>query len=294
MPIPPGYAGVILAILIWGSVSIFVRLADQPAPVIVLVRVMTAFLALMLYLRLRGQGIHLGNHRRLAVLSGIALCLTWLFFFKAVQTTTIGNAALTYFLSPVFAILWAYFLLDERLERRSLLALGVSGGGIGLILSGYELSLASADFVGILYCLAAALCYSLAVVMAKKLSAIDPVQLAAAQMAVAALIFLPVVAADPLHHPFTAVSSLAMLFMGLIHSALALVLYYGGLRQVKVQHASILAYMEPVSAPFYAFLIFHEVPSLLTLAGGCLIFVAGLLTVRSGRPATESRQGPPR
>lgn len=215
-------------------------------------------------------------------------------FFKAVQATTIGNAALTYFLSPVFAILWAYFLLGERLERRSLLALGVSGGGIGLILSGYELSLASADFVGILYCLAAALCYSLSVVMAKKLSTIDPVQLAAAQMAVAALIFLPVVAADHLHHPFTAVSALAMLFMGLIHSALALVLYYGGLRQVKVQHASILAYMEPVSAPFYAFLIFHEVPSLLTLAGGCLIFVAGLLTIRSGRPATESRQGPPR
>ena len=293
MPIPPGYPGVILAILIWGSVSIFVRLADQPAPVIVFARVVTAFLALTLYLRLRGQSIRLQGHWRLAVLSGITLCMTWLFFFKAVQATTIANASLTYFLAPVLSIIWAFFLLGERLEKRALAALGVSGAGICLILSGYEFSLASGDFVGILYCLAAALCYSLAVVMAKKLSTMDPVQLAAAQMAVAAVIFLPVVATDPLHHPFTAVSVLAMILMGLIHSALALALYYGGLRQVKVQHASILSYIEPVSAPFYAFLIFQEVPSLLTLAGGLLIFVASLLTVQSGRPAAESTCNPP-
>lgn len=279
MGFPPGYLRVILAILIWGSVSIFVRIADQPAPVIVFIRVFTAFIALSLYIWIRRQTFNLKGRYCFSLLSGIALSLTWLFFFKAVQTTTIGNAVLTYYMAPIFSIIWAYFFLGEKLEKRSLLALGVACSGIGLILSGYEFSLSGGDFLGIMYCLTAALFYSMVVVFAKRLTEIEPTHLVTIQMAVSSLIFLPAIASS--HPALSLTSTLSMVLLGLVHTALALALYFSGLRQIKVQHASILAYIEPVSAPIYAYLLFAEIPTPLTIAGGLLILVASCLTVRS-------------
>ncbi|SDF66124.1 DMT family transporter [Sporolituus thermophilus] len=58
-----------------------------------------------------------------------------------------------------------------------------------------------------------------------------------------------------------------MLLMGLVHSALALGLYFTGLKSVKVQHASILSYIDPVSALLYALLIFGERPTITTMPG---------------------------
>lgn len=288
MVFPPGYLQVILAMLIWGSVSTFVRIADQAAPVIVFVRVFTAFIALSLYLFLRGKTVSLKGHRFLSILSGIALSLIWLFFFKAVQSTTIGNAALTYYMAPVFSIIWASLFLGEKLEKRSILALGIACAGISLILSGYEFSLSSGDFLGILYCLTAALFYSMVVMIAKKLTEIEPTHLVTVQMAVSSLIFLPLIAAS--HPVFTLTSVLSMVILGLVHTALALALYFGGLRWVKVQHASILAYIEPVSAPIYAFLLFAERPTPLILTGSLLILIASFLTVRSGTPVPQKHE----
>lgn len=288
MVFPPGYLRVILAMLIWGSVSVFVRIADQPAPVIVFIRVFTAFIALSLYIRIRGQTVNLKGHYRLSLLSGIALSLTWLFFFKAVQTTIIGNAVLTYYMAPIFSIIWAYLFLGEKLEKQSLLALGVACAGIGLILSGYEFSLSGGDFLGIMYCLTAALFYSMVVVIAKKLTEIEPTHLITIQMAVSSLIFLPgIVSSHPL---FNLTSVLSMVLLGLVHTALALALYFGGLRRVKVQHASILAYIEPVSASIYAYLLFAEIPTPLTLTGGLLILIASFLTVRSDISAPQKHE----
>jgi drug/metabolite transporter (DMT)-like permease len=56
-----------------------------------------------------------------------------------------------------------------------------------------------------------------------------------------------------------------------------------------VQHAGIMGYLEPVSAPFYALVFLGQRPSLWTIAGGALIVAAGVLVVlyARGEPALE-------
>ena len=51
---------------------------------------------------------------------------------------------------------------------------------------------------------------------------------------------------------------------------------------IKVQHSSILGYLEPVSAPLYAFLLLGQAISVWTILGGALIVGAGLLVVLFG------------
>jgi RarD protein len=272
-----GYLYVLAAMLIWGSVGVFVRFADQPAATIVFVRVAVAFIALAVYMLVTRQPVSFGRNRGRVLLSGVVLALNWLFFFKAIQTTTIGNAVLTYYLSPVFSILWARLFLGEKLEVKVIWALALAASGVGLMLSNYEFSLQSSDFIGILFGLAGALFYSMVVVMAKSITDVSSASLVLAQMGVASLIFLPIAWANPTEVGIVSLGS--MFVMGLVHSALALGLYFAGLKKIKVQHASILSYVDPASALLYALIIFGEVPSMLTAIGGLCILAASYIVI---------------
>ncbi|RPI31722.1 MAG: EamA family transporter, partial [Actinomycetota bacterium] len=70
-------------------------------------------------------------------------------------------------------------------------------------------------------------------------------------------------------------------------------LYIEGVRRVRVEHASILGYLEPVSAPLYALVLLGEAPAATTLVGGALIVVAGLLIVRYGAADVAPEPGRP-
>lgn len=275
-----GYVQVIAAMLIWGSVGVFVRHAGQPADIIVFVRVASACAAIALYMAVTKKPFRFPRLRWL-VASGAAISLNWLFFFKSIQATTIGNAVFTYYLAPVFSIIWARLFIGEQLEKRAIKAMGLAALGLLLMLSGYEFSLTSSDTLGILYGLTGGLFYSIVVVLAKYLDDVPPLTLVLVQMAVSTLVFLPVVLqAKPV---FTLTGLAAMLTMGLLHSAFALGLYFTGLAKVKVQHASILSYIDPVSALLFAFLFLGEIPGFYTLAGGSLILLASMLIMRKPR-----------
>ena len=87
------------------------------------------------------------------------------------------------------------------------------------------------------------------------------------------------------------------LVLGVLCTAIPYVLYPEGLRRVRVEHASILGFLEPVSAPLYALLLLGEAPATATIAGGALIVVAGVLVVVFGAGETLAEPGheaPPR
>jgi DME family drug/metabolite transporter len=86
---------------------------------------------------------------------------------------------------------------------------------------------------------------------------------------------------------------IAAVVLGLFATALAYMLYIEGVRRVRVEHASILGYLEPVSAPLYAVVLLGEAPAATTLAGGALIVVAGLLIVRYGAADVAPELGRP-
>ena len=51
---------------------------------------------------------------------------------------------------------------------------------------------------------------------------------------------------------------LIVLVMGLVYTALCFSLFTDGLRFVRVEHAGILGYLEPVTAPLWALLLVGE------------------------------------
>ena len=74
---------------------------------------------------------------------------------------------------------------------------------------------------------------------------------------------------------------------GLVYTALCFSLFTDGIRFVRVEHAGILGYIEPVTSPLWAFLLIGEKPPWTTLAGGALIVAAGMLVIVFGKGEAE-------
>lgn len=288
-----GYVFVIAAMLIWGSVGLFGRWAgDQPATVIVYYRVLAAFAVLGLYLLMRG-GLRRtwqesGGQRLMVVVSGVVLALNWIFFFQAVQLTTVANAVLSYYMAPVLVTLMAPFLLRERLEGKTLLAVGLAF--VGTFVMNPMDQLQGDDLLGIGSGLLAALFYALVTITGKKVTGMDASSLVLWQTGVAAVVLTPYVFWQGMTVP-DATSLTAMVSIGVVHTALALTLYFIGLRRVKVQHVGVLGYLDPVSAILFAFLFLGEAPGLQTVVGGGMILVSSylILRVKEAVPLEEAK-----
>jgi RarD protein len=288
-----GYVFVVAAMLIWGSVGIFGRWAQQDATVIVFFRVLAAFVVLTLYQLLRGNlrqaWTQTKGQRGWLLFGGLVLALNWIFFFSAVQLTSVANAVLSYYLAPVIVTLLAPLLLQERLERRTLFAVALAF--LGTIVMNPLQDVSRHDLLGIGAGVTAAVFYALVTISGKKVSGVEATALTQWQTGVAVLVLTPYVLWQGLPVP-SAASLLVMCSIGVVHTALALTLYFLGLRRVKVQHVGVLGYLDPVSAILFAFLFLGEVPGLTTWIGGTLILVSSYLILRvkeAGRSLGEAQ-----
>ena len=103
------------------------------------------------------------------LLYGIINLLNNFFFFQAFLNTSISNAVLTHYTAPIFVALLAPYLLKERLEKITIIALIIAIIGLGII-SYQNLSLQSKDFIGIVFGTASGLMFALVIISIKYLS----------------------------------------------------------------------------------------------------------------------------
>jgi RarD protein len=298
-----GYLAVIASMLIWGSVGIFSRKAGQDPLITVTYRVLFGALALgalELWQRFAGRarpwavpaGRSKALHLGLLLFSGLALAANWLFFFKAVDATSLTNAVLSYYAAPVIVATTSPLLLRERLEGRTVWAIGLAAGGVFLMLYQPGQKLSGADVAGIGYGLTAAAFYAMVTITGRWLREVEPTRLVLVQTAVASAVLLPAALLSPglsarlLFIPPAALGLLAV--VGVVHTALALVLYFEGLQRVKVQHVGVLAYLDPVSAILFGLLFLGDQPTVWSLVGGALVLGGSALLLAPRRGAVRA------
>lgn len=130
-------AQIAVAMLIWGSVGVFGRLSGLSGLGVAFARVSLGALVLLPILKFRKKlGYTLGKlkERPLHLLAlGASLALNWAFLFTAFNYTTIANAVLVYYVSPVLAMLISWRFLGEGLDRRKIAGIGMAFAGLLLI-----------------------------------------------------------------------------------------------------------------------------------------------------------------
>ena len=99
------------------------------------------------------------------------------------------------------------------------------------------------------------------------------------------LIFYQTVISSLLTFPYTVILqhdinlfSIATVFIvTVMNTLLALYLWYDALTKISVSTASALSYLDPVFACIYAYIFLNQIPSIMTIAGGAMIIIGGVI-----------------
>ncbi|HEY6758842.1 MAG TPA: DMT family transporter [Baekduia sp.] len=197
--------------------------------------------------------------------------------------------------APLFiAILAIKVDPDERARGWGLV--GVLLGMVGVaLLFGVDLSGDTETLVGGLMIVGSGLCYAIAVLIAKRgFTGVPPVGVAASNLAISAVVWLPFALATlPTHSP-GANAVLSMLALGAGGTGLAFLLFYTSIAEVGPARASIVSYVAPAFSVVYGVALLGEDLTAGTI-GGLLLILTGSWLAASGRlPTRLNRSGPSR
>jgi len=219
----------------------------------------------------------------LLALAIISLVNTFSFFF-AYKNTTIANAVLTHYTAPVFVAFLAPFFLKERLTLKVLLSITIASAGLWIMLGVSPIQFIKLLFardintLGIFSGLFSGFAYAVLIIVIRVITQkVNPFVMTLFQNIVIASILLPFV-----RIPDNFESALwAFGIMGIIHSTVAPVLYFKGMKVVTANKTAILGYLEPVCAIILGIVFLSEAVSYKTIIGGAMIVLSGYITIRS-------------
>ena len=287
-----GYLLVAASFLTWGSVGALVRMTTMPESALIVARMAIAAVLVGVFFGRRFLVTELRDRRAAAwlVLMGLFSASTLLLFFVALRLAGVAIGMFLMFTGPVYVGLVAPRLLGQRPDRIVYPALGLAVAGMAVILvpgmvGGHHVSLP-----GVACGLATGFLYAGYALTAKYLTRTRrSATIALSEMCLDALILLPLAAwqLGRSGYRLSAHDLVVTLVLGVVCTAVPYVIYVEGLRRIRVEHASILGYLEPVSAPFYALLLLGESTATSTIAGGALIVLAGVLVIAFGAPEGE-------
>lgn len=272
-----------LAAFLFGMTGILSTLIDADSGVITFGRALFAVLVLSPILWLwRAQTPAHGGATRIAPLSssqiwtrclasGLLLAIHWVAFFVSVKTAGVALATLGFSSFAAFITLIEAVITPKRVSRADWIRTFTVSAG--LLLMTPSLSLADANTYGFLMGLLSGFSFAaMAVFNSHLLVDVNPIRVARNQNVIV-LVLLAAWALPAL----TAVSPMSwfwLALLGIFCTGLSHSLFVFSLARMRVNVAGLVIALEPVYAIVAAWLLFQEMPSLRTIAGGVVIVSA--------------------
>lgn len=197
-------------------------------------------------------------------------------YLTATQYASAGLVALLLYLYPMFVFILSVVILREKVTWIQVTALLFAFSGTALTVDP-----AGGEFRGILYSLAAALIYSVYIIVGTNvMKQVSALQSSTVIFASAGAVYGILMAANGIHLPATNTGWLNIAGIVLIATVIPVVTFLAGLERIGPTNASMLSTLEPVVTVLLAAWIFGEVLKPIVLLGGGLILVAVILLTR--------------
>lgn len=273
----------IAAMLIFGSIGLFVKNINMSSSEIALFRGAIGSLFLILATMFLHKGISFSNIKQnfvLLILSGGAIGFNWIFLFEAYRYTTISNATVSYYFAPVFVMIAAPFILKERVTAGKFISIGAAMLGLFLVMNSGHVDEGTFNHQkGIMYGLAAAALYASVIIMNKFIKNLSGFETTVFQLIIASVVLVPYVYVNEGMN-FSGLDGKSVVFiliLGIVHTGAAYLLYFGSIKLLSGQKIAIFSYIDPISAVIFSALFLGEGMSMLQMAGGALILGSTLL-----------------
>ena len=275
---------ILSSMLIFGTIGIFRRYIPLSSAFLAFSRGILGGLFILAFVRLkRGKAEERLPVRTVIWLAatGAVMGINWILLFEAYNHTTVAVATLCYYMQPTIVVLLSPLIFRERLTGKKAVCAAVAIAGMVLVsgvIGGGEAQAGSLQ--GILLGLGAAVFYSGVVIMNKRISGIDAYQKTIIQLLAAGAVMIPYLL---LTNGFSSegVSTrtvILLLVVGLVHTGIAYVLYFGSMDGLKVQSVAIFSYIDPVSALLFSAIFLKEPLSALGIIGAVMIIGSAVIS----------------
>ena len=285
----------IAAASIWGGMYVVSDLTLEAIPPFTLLslRILLALLVLLPLERRRGHAFPTGAALRSPLLVGIVgLGFSLGTQFVGTDLSTAVNGALVTSASPAFVVLFALIILGERLTFLRLAAIVLASCGVLVILDPGRADFSSDTFVGDVFLAISALTWGLYSVLVRRTSMRHPLPtLTVTVLALfgGLLVAIPASLIELTQRPIERWDLgvvLGVLYLGLVSTALALLLWNRAFALVPATIASLFFFAQPLVGVLLAALILGQAMTASLWIGGGLIAL-GLLFSLIRRPSAK-------
>jgi drug/metabolite transporter (DMT)-like permease len=280
--------------VVWGVPYFFIKVAvdaDVPPAFLAWSRVALGAAVLLPLARRRGAlGGLRGRWRAVAAYTACEVVVPFLLIASGEQYISSSLTAILIASMPLMVALLSVRLSpDDRPTRLRLVGLFVGFGGVVALL-GVDVAGRPNELLGALLVLVATLGYATApIIVNRRLADLDPLGPIAASLGAATVVLLPAAIATPPEGvpPAEALWSLAVL--GIVCTALGLVLFFLLVIEAGPGRASVITYVNPLVAVLLGVLVLDERLGVTSVVGLLAILVGSWLST-GGRPPRLGRR----
>ncbi len=288
-------AGLLLAMLLWGSSFVALKIAfrDYHPMVVIFGRMLVASLCFLLFvpgflkLTFTRQDI-----KHLLLMSAFEPCLYFIFEAKAIENTTASQAGMITAMLPLMVAVGAWIVLKERITRQALIGFCIAViGALWLSLAGEQTDSAPNPLLGNFYEFLAMVCAAGYTIVLKHLTSRFSVSfITASQAFIGSIFFLPFLflPGTKLPEVFLPVPVLAIIYLGIVVTLFAYGLYNYGVSQIPANQAAGFINLIPVYSVVLGMLVLGETMTFWQWCACGLVFSGVLISRRGSTAAVEA------
>jgi drug/metabolite transporter (DMT)-like permease len=260
---------VTLSAVAWSTAGFFTRLIALDIWTLLLWRGIFGALGIFVFMSVyQGAGSR-SAFRQMGVagwLFALVGAVGMLCFIGSLKLTSVAHASVIYATAPLITAALAWAVMRERASRSAILASLVALVGVAVMVGlGHEGTLA-----GDLLALGMTVCMAILMIISRRYQGIPMLAAAGLSAVVSVLVVLPF--AQWALPGSTVLWQLAM--FGLLNSAVGLALFAIGSKMLPTTETALIGALDAPLAPIWVMLAFGEIPSLATLVGGAIVFLA--------------------
>ncbi len=275
---------IFLAAVLWSTGGVFIKATLLDAFQTSFWRSLFASLAILMLIRPKKLLLD-----STTLIASIAYMATLILFVLGTKLTTAANAILLQYTAPIYILVLAHFILDEKMMRIGVITVALCVVGMATF---FLDKLSPEGVVGNLSALCSGIAFALMTVFLRKNKGGEPVSaiLLGNVWIVASCGAIILVQHQTLEaFRLTPQDALMTGYLGMFQIAIPYILFVQAIKHIPALEASLLSMLEPILNPIWVMLFVGEFPSLNAVIGGSVIIGAvALQSIVAARQAVRN------
>lgn len=232
-------------------------------------------------MRRRATVFNRGDYAYMLMLGVICICISMVFFQMGVMGANASTAAVIFCTNPIFTMIFAHFIADEKMTVKKGFAIAISIAGLILIIDPLHMDPGN-TLIGMLFSLIAAVTFGLYSAAGKrrirKLGGLTQTSISFLLGSGVLLILLRILG-RPVLSGINTGNIGVVIYVGIAVTGLGYLYYFLAMEKSNATMASLVFFVKPGIAPVIAVIVLHETITLSMVMGIVLIFIGSYMTL---------------